>query len=173
MVSSSCIASFANETVRVARHDDLNEKAAHPAPSFKSKTGRDRRIGLLDNPQEQFMPTFTDLIQPHVREEINAAAVAEARGEFDTAFRKLERAHVLGQSSTREHVHVHWEMLRFAIRNRLKGEAIGQAWRLVAAAIFTPLGVVPAGNTGGADVNGFKPMRMARDLQATIDAARA
>jgi hypothetical protein len=173
MVSSSRIASFDDETVRVVRQDDLNEKAAHPAASFKSKTGADRRIRFLDNPQEQFMPTFTNLIQPHVRAEIDAAAAAEARGEFYTAFCKLERAHVLGQSSTQEHVRVHWLMLRFAIRNRLKGEAFGQAWRLVAAAIFTPLGLVPAGNTGGADVNGFKPMRMARDLQATIDAARA
>ena len=119
------------------------------------------------------MPTFTHHIRPHVLAEIQAAATAEARGEFATAFGRLERAHVLGQSSMQEHVRVHWHMLRFALRNGDAGEAFGQAWRLVAAAIFTPLGVVPAGNTGGADVNGFRPMRLPPDLQAIINAARA
>ena len=118
------------------------------------------------------MTTFTTRIHPHVQREIDAAATAEARGEFYTAFSRLERAHVLGQTATREHVRVHWHMLRFALRNGMTAEVFGQLWRLVAAAIFTPWGVVPEGNTGGSDVNGFTPMRMSTDLRATIDAAR-
>ncbi|MEJ7928703.1 DUF3703 domain-containing protein [Ramlibacter sp. AN1015] len=118
------------------------------------------------------MSTFSDRIRPHVDAELDAAHDAEHRGEFTTAFGKLERAHVLGQSSTREHVRVHWHMLRFALRNSLRAEALGQAWRLAAAAVFTPLGVVPTGNTGGADVSGLRRMRMPQDLRTTIDAAR-
>jgi hypothetical protein len=119
------------------------------------------------------MNRFTDRIRPHVQAEIDAAATAEARGEFRTAFARLERAHVLGQPSMPEHVRVHWHMLRFALRYRLAGEAFGQAWRLVAAAIFTPLGLVPPGNTGGADVSGFQRMPMPADLQAKLRAALA
>jgi hypothetical protein len=122
------------------------------------------------------MPTFptfsfSSRIRPHVQAELDAAKTAEARGEFYTAFLKLERAHVLGQASTREHVRVHWHMLRFALRNDLPGEAFGQAWRLVMATVFTAFGLVPKGNSGGADVNAFRPMRIARDLQAALDAA--
>ncbi len=118
------------------------------------------------------MTTFAHSIKPSVQAELAAAASAEARGHFDTAFRHLERAHVLGQRATLEHVHVHWRMFRFALRNRLTGEAFGQAWRLVGATLLTPVGLVPNGNTGGADVNGFRRMPIPADLRALLNAAR-
>jgi len=117
--------------------------------------------------------TFSIRIRPHVQAELDAADAAEQRGEFYTAFLQLERAHVLGQSATLEHVRVHWHMLRFALRNRRRAESIGQAWRLVAAALFTPLGLVPTGNTGGTDVSGFRRMRLPQDLRSAIEAAQA
>ena len=48
-----------------------------------------------------------------------------------------------------------------------------QAWRIAAASLFTPIGRVPAGNTGGANVGGFRRLPVAHDLQRTLDAARA
>ncbi|HSV80451.1 MAG TPA: DUF3703 domain-containing protein [Ramlibacter sp.] len=119
------------------------------------------------------MNTFATRIKPIVNAELAAADAAEARGEFHTAFQHLERAHVLGQATTVEHVRVHWRMFRFALRNRLHGEAAGQAWRLVAASIFTAPGLVPEGNTGGADVSGFRRLPVPKDLKQAIDAARA
>lgn len=119
------------------------------------------------------MTTFSIRIRPHVQAELDAAHEAERRAEFHAAFHKLERAHVLGQSATREHVRVHWHMLRFAMRNKLTREVVGQTWRLLAAAVFTPLGLVPSGNTGGADVNGFRRLDVPADLRAIIETARA
>jgi hypothetical protein len=118
------------------------------------------------------MTPFSLRIQPSVQAELDAAASAEALGHFHTAFQHLERAHVLGQPATFQHVRVHWRMFRFAQRNKLVGEAFGQAWRLVAAAIFTPAGLVPEGNTGGANVNGLRRMPVSPDLRQAIDAAR-
>ena len=117
------------------------------------------------------MTTFATRIRPFVQAELDAAAAAEARGHFDTAFRHLERAHVLGQPSTAEHVRVHWRMARFAVRQGDAPEAFGQAWRLVGAALLTAIGFVPRGNTGGADVPGWKPLPIAPDLQQVIEAA--
>ncbi|MBC5781518.1 DUF3703 domain-containing protein [Ramlibacter sp. USB13] len=119
------------------------------------------------------MTTFSLRIRPHVQAELVTAREAEARGDLDAAFLHLERAHVLGQAATREHVRVHWHMLRFAWHHRRPGEALGQAWRIAAAAVFTGFGLVPAGNTGGADVSGFRRMEMADDLRRVIEAARA
>ncbi|HSH92178.1 MAG TPA: DUF3703 domain-containing protein [Ramlibacter sp.] len=118
------------------------------------------------------MTTYAYRIKPLVQEELDAAAAAEAKGEFYTAFQHLERAHVLGQPTTIEHVRVHWRMFRFALRNRLTGEAVGQAWRIVAASLFTAAGLVPEGNTGGSDVSGFRRMPLPQDLDAVIVAAR-
>ena len=119
------------------------------------------------------MTTFPLQIHPGIQAELAAAASAEARGHFTTAFRHLERAHVLGQPTTVEHVRVHWRMFRFAVRNRRAGEAFGQAWRLVAATLFTGMGLVPEGNTGGADVNGFRRMPLPEDLRQIIAASRS
>jgi len=119
------------------------------------------------------MSNFSTRIYPHVQAEIDAARDAERRGNFHTAFKHLERAHVLGQASTREHVRVHWLMLRFAMRNGMPSQVFGQAWRIAAAAVFTPLGLVPTGNTGSAEVSGIKPMKMPQDLRRLIEAARS
>lgn len=119
------------------------------------------------------MNTFAIRIKPAVQAELAAASAAEARGEFYTAFEHLERAHVLGQATTVEHVRVHWRMFRFSLRNRRHGEATGQLWRLVAASLFTAPGLVPEGNTGGTDVSGFRRLPVPEDLKQALDAARA
>lgn len=119
------------------------------------------------------MNLYRQRIRVLVRRELDAAHAAEALGHFATAFGHLERAHVLGQSITREHVLVHWRMFGYALRQRLAGESFSQAWRIVAAAIFTPVGLVPRGNTGGGNVSGVRPMEIAADLrQAMADARR-
>lgn len=110
-------------------------------------------------------------IRPFVRYELAAAARRESCGDFTSAFRHLERAHVLAQASTAEHVRVHWAMFGWALRQNLSGEAWGQAWRIAGAFLKTWLWV-PVGNTGGADVSGFKPMPVPPDLQRCIDTAR-
>lgn len=114
---------------------------------------------------------FARRIRPFVRYELDAAARHEARGEFSAAFAHLERAHVLGQASTVEHVRVHWAMLRWALRQNAAAEAAGQAWRTAGALLKTWLWV-PAGNTGGAGVSGFRPMPIPAELQRVIDVAR-
>lgn len=119
------------------------------------------------------MNTFAIRIKPAVQAELAAAFLAEQRGEFYTVFEHLERAHVLGQATTVEHVRVHWRMFRFALRNRFHGQASGQFWRMFAASIFTALGLVPEGNTGGTTVSGFRRLPVPNDLKQAIDAARA
>lgn len=116
-------------------------------------------------------PRFARRIRPFVQRELSAAAWHEARGEFATAFGHLERAHVLGQASTVEHVRVHWAMFQWSLRQNVCVEAVGQAWRIAGALLKTWLWV-PVGNTGGAGVSGFKPMPVPSELQRLIAVAR-
>ena len=108
------------------------------------------------------MSTFATHIRPHVQAELDAASSAEARELFQTAFRHLERAHVLAGG----------RLLSFALRHDRTADAFGQFWRLVGAALLTAFGLVPAGNTGGSDVSGFRRMPVPGDLQRVLDAAR-
>jgi len=116
---------------------------------------------------------FSRRIRPYVEREILAAYQAEARGKPDVAFSHLERAHILGQTSTVEHVRVHWHMFLWGIRQRNIGECGGQLLRIVGASIGTALGLVPQGNTGGTNVNPFQSLPIPPDLAALIEEARA
>ena len=116
---------------------------------------------------------FGRRIRPSVEAELDAAAACETQGWSQAAFRHLERAHVLGQADTLAHVRVHWTMLRWGLRHNAAREVWGQTWRTLGAALKTWVGWVPMGNTGGANVNGFKPMPVPADLQRLIDAARS
>ena len=111
-------------------------------------------------------------IRTAVDREVARARNAEHRGQAEVEFRHLERAHVLGQHSTQDHVRAHLAMLRWGIRNRSLREVVGQLLRLVGAVTKTAIGWVPEGNTGGANVSPFKPMPIDPELRAIMLKAR-
>ncbi|MBL8773825.1 MAG: DUF3703 domain-containing protein [Phenylobacterium sp.] len=93
-----------------------------------------------------------------------AARAALAAGDLDAAFARLERAHVLGQPWAAPHSWTHWMMLRIGWRRRDGREVAGQLLRLAVGGVFSWVGWVPAGNTGGANVSPIRPMPIAADL---------
>jgi hypothetical protein len=117
------------------------------------------------------MSTFGNRIEPAVSAELRAAAAEEALSRTAASFRHLERAHVVGQASTVQHVRVHGQMLLWALRHRLPREAAGQVLRIVGAATKTALGWIPCGNTGGSNISPFKPLPVPVDLQKILDEA--
>jgi hypothetical protein len=100
--------------------------------------------------------------------ELEAAARAGQEGDLDTAFGHLERAHILGQRNTVAHTRAHLRMLHIGLRRRDRREILGQLLR-IPAALTKSLIWVPRGNTGGADVNPFRPMPVPSDLQRYLD----
>lgn len=118
------------------------------------------------------MNRFTPTRRASVDSLIRTARAAEARGQFSSALGLLEQAHVLGQRSTALHVRVHLQMFGLAWRNGWAGEALGQGWRVLAAALATPFGLVPAGNPGSTRVSGFRRQPVAPALQRLLDATR-
>jgi hypothetical protein len=103
--------------------------------------------------------------------EIALSEQLAAAGDLERAFRHLERAHVIGQTSVAAHSKAHWLMLRLELRRRRPGAVLGQATRLILGAIGSAIGVVPVGNTGGTDISMFKRLPIAPELQAIIESA--
>ena len=118
------------------------------------------------------MNKYNAKIKPHFDAELREATHRSAQRDPAGAFKRLERAHVLGQSSTRPHVIAHWHMLNWAVRNASPGEFVGQVVRIIGAATKTAMGLVQEGNTGGSNVNQFKRMAVPGDLAAIIEQAR-
>ena len=114
------------------------------------------------------MTSFATRIRPAVQAELDAARAEETHGHFYSAFLRLERAHVLGQSATAQHVRVHWLMLKHGLRIRDGRETAGQVLRIAGAATKTPLGIYPKGNTGGVNVSPIKSMPVPDDLAAIL-----
>ena len=100
--------------------------------------------------------------------ELSAASAATLGGKAEVAFHHLERAHILSQRHTLEHVHVHWLMLRLGASVGSWREMFGQFTRIIAAAMFSRIWV-PAGNTGRANVSAIKPMPIPADLRSILD----
>lgn len=117
---------------------------------------------------EPSVPSYAECIRPYVESELEAASRAEAGGDLSESFRHFERAHVLAQQSTVQHVRVHWQMLQWGWRQGKAHEVLGQATRIIGAATKTVFGMVPTGNTGGANVSPVKPMPVPEDLAVII-----
>lgn len=118
------------------------------------------------------MSHFSSNIRPFVEREFSAASLCMQSGEREQAFSHLENAHVLGQASTYLHVKAHVLMLFWAVRTKEPKELVGQVFRIIGAATKTVFGLVPAGNTGGANVSPFKPMHLQPEHKSIIARAK-
>jgi Protein of unknown function (DUF3703) len=116
------------------------------------------------------MSNFSRNIRPAVDAEL-ALASATMTSNPAMAFAHLERAHVLGQRSTRHHVRAHFAMLRWARQQNDTKECVGQILRLFGATTKTAIRLVPEGNTGGSNMSPFRRLPIPPDLAKTIEAA--
>jgi Protein of unknown function (DUF3703) len=80
------------------------------------------------------------------------------------SWHKLERAHIIGQPWAIEHSISHMRMLHFAVKIKNLKEIIGQLPRLFIGGVKSYVGVIPTGNTGGANVHPLKKMPIPDDI---------
>ena len=99
------------------------------------------------------------------RSELDAARQAWKAGNLDEAFRRLERAHILGQRHLWPHIVSHVWMLGIGWQRHDTREIAGQVLRLIATIPGALIGWVPAGNTGGANVSALKPMPLPPEFE--------
>lgn len=111
---------------------------------------------------------FYQAAKPYIDEKLTKASEATKRCEYDKGFAMLEDAHVIGQQSTYFHTLVHFWMLQHGLWLRDYKEVLRQLFRLIGALTKTALGLIPAGNTGGANVNPCKPMSVSQQNQAIL-----
>ena len=91
-----------------------------------------------------------------------------SKGNLHSAWKQLERAHIIGQSWPKEHSHTHWLMLKFGLKIKNTKEIVGQVPRLIFGGVKSFVGKIPVGNTGGADVPPLQPMEIPEDLKKMI-----
>ena len=110
-------------------------------------------------------------LRPYFQEELQAYHQALGKGQLQTAWRHLERAHVIGQAYPLAHSLVHWKMLRFGIKIKSGKEVIGQVPRLLVGGVKSFVGNVPVGNTGGANIPPLKRLPIDPHITAIFEKA--
>lgn len=101
----------------------------------------------------------------HYRQELEKYRGAFSKGDLQSAWRHLERAHIIGQPWSREHTYVHWLMLKFGVSIKSRREILGQIPRLLFGGVKSFVGKIPVGNTGGAGVPPLRPMEIPEELK--------
>jgi len=104
-------------------------------------------------------------LQPFYQLELQNYNDALAAKDLLTAWKHLERAHILGQRYPFSHHLVHWKMLQFGIAIKSPKEVLGQIPRLLVGGIKSFVGKVPTGNPGGANVPPMKSFPISQELQ--------
>ncbi|KQN26026.1 hypothetical protein ASE86_07620 [Sphingomonas sp. Leaf33] len=101
--------------------------------------------------------------------EMAAHRDARSRDDGTSAWRALERAHIVSQPMLAPHMRVHVAMLGYAVHLRDGREVVGQIVRLALAPLGFLTGRIPWGNTGRSDVSAFQPMLVPEDLRSAIE----
>ncbi|MES2286216.1 MAG: DUF3703 domain-containing protein [Bacteroidota bacterium] len=109
-------------------------------------------------------------LKVEVNKELREAQKTFQKGELQTSWRHLERAHILGQAHPFEHTQSHWHMMCFAFKIKNTKEIAGQIPRLLIGGIKSFVGEIPLGNTGGANVPPLKPLEIPDDLKRILEA---
>lgn len=101
--------------------------------------------------------------------EITKAKKLMLTGDFDNSWQHLENAHVLSQKYALLHFRSHIAMLNYGIYKKDTREIVGQIIRLFFAIPSSLFKIAPFGNTGGANVNKFKPMPISNELKEILN----
>ena len=91
------------------------------------------------------------------------------QNEILASWKKLERAHIIGQPWAVEHTFSHWKMLIFAFKTKEFKEIIGQLPRLFIGGIKSFVGEIPTGNTGGSNVHPLKKKPIPNDILTVMN----
>lgn len=94
---------------------------------------------------------------------------ARLAGDTNSAWRALERAHIVSQPHLGPHCDNHRAMLGFAVALRDWREMTGQVVRLILAPLGALTGRIPVGNTGRSNVSAFQPMAIPDDLYRAME----
>lgn len=108
-------------------------------------------------------------LKPYFRQELLAFKEAFAAMDLATAWRHLERAHVIGQAWPWQHTYAHWRMFCFGVAIKSPKEVLGQIPRLLVGGVKSFVGKIPLGNTGGSGAHPLRPMAVPVDLQAILE----
>lgn len=112
---------------------------------------------------------MSPLFREHFKLELSLARLAENASDFETAWKHLARAHIIGQYFAGPHLLTHVLMFRLGFKTQNLTEIFGQIPRLILAAPGSWFKKAPKGNTGLSNVGIFQPLAIPDDLKQLLN----
>lgn len=119
----------------------------------------------------KFYTSIPKKLKPYFDEALQNYETEFLKGNLQTAWHYLERAHIIGQRYPYSHSWVHWKMLQFGFKIKSIKEIMGQIPRLIFGGIKSFVGKVPIGNPGGANVPALKSFPIDEEIQVIFEKA--
>lgn len=120
----------------------------------------------------KFYTKMPETLKPYFLRELKSYKKLLLQKDYRSAWRSLERAHIIGQPYPFAHTLIHWEMLKFGFRIKDFREVLGQIPRLLVGGIKSFVGKIPVGNTGGANVPPLQPTPIPEDILRIIQSTK-
>lgn len=111
---------------------------------------------------------MSPILREHFNLELSLSRLAENARDFESAWKHLARAHILGQYFAGPHLLTHVLMLRLGLKTHNITEILGQIPRLILAAPGSWFKKAPKGNTGLSNVGIFQPLEIPNDLKQLL-----
>ena len=118
-----------------------------------------------------FHTSMPSQLEPYFEKELKAYFACMQNSNYQSAWRHLEKAHVIGQAYPLKHTYVHWKMLQFGIQIKSMKEVIGQVPRLLIGGVKSFVGKIPVGNTGGANIPPLKTLPIEQEILEIFEKA--
>lgn len=112
--------------------------------------------------------TMDNRIKQFIEQELKLYHQSFSNKDFEKAFSNLERIHIVSQPFVIPHTVSHLYMLRFALQTLRPKEIIVQVFYTLLGGILSFIGLVPIGNTGGANAISKGKMEVPEDLKQYI-----
>lgn len=113
----------------------------------------------------KFYTSIPQTLKPYYASELSKYQSEYTSGNLKSAWNHLERAHIIGQRYPYAHTFVHWKMFQFGLKIKSAKEIFGQIPRLMFGGVKSFVGIVPVGNSGGANVPPLKPFPLEKELE--------
>ncbi len=119
----------------------------------------------------KFYTSIPKSLKPYYQKELTDYQNELGNKNWQSAWKHLERAHIIGQKYPYTHSYVHWKMLKFGIKIKSWREVLGQIPRLVFGGVKSFVGKIPVGNPGGSNVPPLKPFPIETELISIFEKA--
>ncbi len=119
----------------------------------------------------KFYTKIPKSLKPYYDKELIDYQSEYLSGNLKTAWKHLERAHIIGQKYPYAHSYVHWKMLKFGFKIKNRKEILGQIPRLIFGGVKSFVGKIPVGNPGGANVPPLKSFPIEKEIQDILTKA--